>query len=123
MREISVLLVIIIIVGMGIGFATIFHNQDNIASEGTMSVKGTGSMLPLIYPDNELVTEPFDGELKCGHLYVYVDELNKSKLIVHRFVYEDKDGKLYFKGDNNNLMDDPIYINQIKKKVVGIDYG
>ena len=90
-----------------------------VESLESTGIKGTGSMLPLMYPDAVLDYIPFDGNLKCGHIYIY-NNLDKNYTVAHRFVYEAKNGDLYFKGDNNDRLDLPINKSDILNEVVGI---
>lgn len=86
-----------------------------------LGVVGSGSMLPLMYPDVELKTVDYDQSLplKCGHIYIYKN--NESERIVHRFIYETKEGKIIFKGDNNQYNDQPVNRSQIIYEIVGVE--
>lgn len=81
-------------------------------------VTGSGSMLPMVNPDTILEKIKFEGQPKCGHVYVY--QKNEDTTIVHRYVYEGKTGQYYFKGDNNQYMDAPINKSQILHEVIGV---
>jgi len=95
--------------------------NDNLTEDlHRTAVRGSGSMLPAITPDTELILRDFEGQLKCGHVYYYKNNENKS--IVHRFVYEAANESIYFKGDNNNVYDDPVQIEQVKYEVVGYQW-
>jgi len=89
-------------------------------------VEGTGSMLPTITPDSQLIYMNFGFEERplCGNMYVYtMNDENKSYDIIHRFVYENQRGELYFKGDNNRIYDKPISRDQILRRVIGVNWG
>ena len=86
----------------------------------TAEVTSSSSMLPGIYPEGEAILEDFDGTLLCGQIYVYLGDDGQN--VAHRFVYETKDGSLYFKGDNNLYFDAPIIEDRILHKVKGYRY-
>lgn len=93
-----------------------------IPSDEIGYVVGSGSMLPSMYPDTDIWMVDFNPSVDrvlCGQIYVY--KKNNTN-IIHRFVYEDNKGNLYFKGDNNLLLDKPIKKSKISKKVKGIIY-
>lgn len=88
----------------------------------TTKTKGSNSMLPVIYPDTELMLREVNvsERLICGHIYIYRKPENYT--VVHRFIYEAFNGSIYFKGDNNNVFDAPINRSQIEYEVIGINY-
>ena len=98
-------------------FGSQFNKEANTQ---TINVRGNSTQ-PTIYPDNKLEYIDFDGELKCGHIYIYEKNDENKTLISHRFAYESNDGEIYFKGDSNTKMDNPIQINQIKFEIVGVN--
>lgn len=87
-----------------------------------INTTGSGSMYPGIMPDEELSIKYInDSEtLYCGHSYIFNNSYNQS--IVHRFVYQSKNGSIYFKGDNNLYMDEPVLRNNIYAEVIGVIY-
>lgn len=117
---------IILLVTSGIFFGAaltihIFEMDKKITIQGSTIAGFEGnSMLPLLIPEKNLIITEFDNlsHLKCGHIYIY--EVNVSKTVVHRFVYETDDGKLVFKGDNNDFFDNVIDIEDIRSEVVGL---
>jgi len=90
-------------------------------SESTASVGFTGSMYPFLEGGNTLEEISVDekDELLCGNVYVYQ---NGEQRTVHRFVYESGDGKLIFKGDNNQYPDKPVNRSNIISRVVGVRF-
>ena len=104
-----------------------------IADVRYRDVKNSKSMSPLIdkdiFPDLMTKTVPLEqtDTIYLGKIYIYEREgQNKTSWIIHRLVgvYETSDGDLYiFKGDNNEVVDDPVYRNQILEEVVGVSFG
>jgi len=107
----------LLILSISFVFFGVYRQEPIPVMELSRSVAGTGSMLPSVTPDTMLDTIKFKGNMKCGHAYIY--SKNDTNTVVHRFVYEDAEGLLYFKGDNNQYWDDPINLSQIEEEVVG----
>jgi len=51
-----------------------------------------------------------------GEVGAYTDE--EGNVIVHRFLHEDDEGRLVFKGDRNPAADDPVEKNRLRGSVV-----
>lgn len=120
----SILLVMGLIVGVMISDQKdLPQSHDSIDVE--RSVSGTGSMLPVVSPDVILQTETIDihDKIYCGWSYIICnDPPNCHNTTVHRFVYEDKKGNIYTKGDNNRYWDNPINRSQLIERVIGYRY-
>ena len=74
----------------------------------------TGSMEPEIMSGEMIVIKESD-KYEVDDIITYEDDDNY--LITHRIV-EKKEDLLLTKGDNNNLVDNPIHKNQIQGKVI-----
>lgn len=81
------------------------------------SVVLTGSMEPVLKPDDFLVIQ--DKEYEIGDIIVYQEEKN---LIVHRIIFMD-DETIITKGDANNIPDAPVEKEQVKGVVVKTIHG
>lgn len=110
--------IIVVILSFFLGY---FISENHVIEQPTyVGVSGSGSMLPSMQPDVQLKTVELEenATLKCGHIYIYQ---NNDSRVVHRFVYELKNGNLIFKGDNNQYQDKPIERSQILYEVTGIE--
>ena len=110
------IVIILLLLNIIIGFSNITDMVN------TYPVEGTGSMLPTVTPDTQVETKAFNGNLKCGHTYIY-EKADENKTVMHRFVYEDNKGKIYMKGDNNKAYDKPINKSQIIREVKGYKWN
>lgn len=84
----------------------------------TYMLSNTGSMLPSYSPESLVDAVDLVGEPLCGHVYIYERD---GVSVVHRLVFVGGLG-YYFKGDNNDVLDEPVDLGSIKKEVVGIRF-
>lgn len=101
-------------------------------------VQGSGSMRPLIdkriYPslkttnkDVTIETGEMIDEYDLRKIYVYkkINETNHTSLIMHRLVgvYNITNKTVYvFMGDNNDVVDEPVYREQIIEEIIGVKF-
>lgn len=87
----------------------------------------TGSMEPYMMTNGVALTKQVDSldDIAVGDVVTYhiKNDAGKKLLITHRIIAID-DGKIYTKGDNNNVDDGfPLTIDNIEAKVVGVFNG
>ena len=74
----------------------------------------TGSMSPQINPGELIIIKEYTN-YQVGDIVTY--KVDDEHLITHRII-EKQDNQIITKGDFNNIVDDPININQIQGKVI-----
>ena len=87
----------------------------------------TGSMEPYMMTNGIALTKQVDSldDIAVGDVVTYhvTSDTGKKLLITHRIIAID-DGKIYTKGDNNNVDDGfPLSIDNVEAKVVGVFNG
>lgn len=111
---------VIILILLSILFLTIysrFINKNDLIQifNRSILVVLTGSMEPNI-KSGELIIIHRQKEYCIGDVITYKDEYND--FITHRIVSLPNDLLVITQGDNNNISDEPININQIQGKVI-----
>ena len=101
----------------GFEFQTLLEGTVGQGLELVITVSGN-SMSPLfIDRKTKVLLKPAD-TIKIGEVYLFIN--NASKMVLHRLVKMNKDQNLlYFRGDHNILVDEPVAIHQVKAKVEG----
>lgn len=74
----------------------------------------TGSMEPEINAGELIIIKEFD-EYEIGDIVTFIDKDNF--LVTHRIICLNEE-KMITKGDNNNLLDEEVSLNNIKGKVI-----
>ena len=77
-------------------------------------IVATGSMSPQINPGELIIIKEYTN-YQVGDIVTY--KVDDEHLITHRII-EKQDNQIITKGDFNNIVDDPININQIQGKVI-----
>lgn len=76
----------------------------------------SGSMEPTLYINDVILVKVTKDDLKKNDIIAFY---NEDTVITHRILFKDGD-IITVKGDNNNVVDEPININQVIGKVVDI---
>ena len=88
------------------------------------NINNTGSMYPSLGTDSMAITKDVNfsstDELVINDVYVY--RKGEGKLIVHRFIYAINDSHALFKGDANRVVDKPVHVSNVIRKVVTVCY-
>jgi len=90
--------------------------EDNLIIE----FKFTGnSMSPIIQNQSTILVQKIT-TIEIGKIYVYFDTISPTlRLVCHRLI-KITNGQLFFKGDNRDIFDSPITIDEIIGVVVEI---